>query len=95
MFMKRCIVVVVVLLGVGGIFLWAKELIHLDVRSVGVEAESLPIEFLDYPLEFTPEVKQPEGKDVELNILEISHYEFLNNFAREELEEGVNGDNKE
>lgn len=87
MLIKRCIFILGVLLGSGTIFLWAKELIRLDIRSVEVQTESLPLSFPGYPAPFIPEVKEPSVQDVQLNITTVPHYEFLSDFAKGELEE--------
>ncbi len=69
-----------------GFWLWANELIRIDVRSGQVRAESLPLDFPAYPMSLVPSLQEPDVHDVQLEIKEVPQYQFLSEFAQKELE---------
>lgn len=84
--LKQLITCLMLLPSLAGFWLWASELIRIDVRSGQVRAESLPLDFPSYPLPLVPDLREPNARDVQLDMKEIPQYQFLSDFVQEELE---------
>lgn len=69
-----------------GLLMGANELIRIDVRSGRVRAESLPLDFPEYPQTLSPAFKKPDVRDMQTDQKDIPQYQFLSSFAEEELE---------
>ena len=84
--LKQLMICLMLLPSLAGLWLWANELIRIDVRSGQVRAESLPLDFPSYPLPLVPDLREPNVRDMQLDMKEIPQYQFLSGFAQEELE---------